>query len=145
MRSGESFLSAYRDSRFQKAAYGLKLPKTRDLALLAHQVQKHPCKGGEMNKPQRIRTTVCREYQRLLEDCQSALEIWDERRAEVCGSRLIGRETGDELLRLQAKYARAYAVLQRHSQDCLLCQLVTRMEGSDSENNANALSDSTMY
>jgi hypothetical protein len=102
-------------------------------------------KGGEMNKPQCIRTTVCREYQRLLDDCQSALEIWDGYRAEVCESRLFGKGAGDELLRLQAKYARAYAVLQRHSQDCLLCQLVGRMEGSDSENNANALSDSTMY
>jgi hypothetical protein len=81
----------------------------------------------------------------LLEDCQSALEIWDEHRVEVCESRLFRKEAGDELLRLQAKYARAYAVLQRHSQDCLLCQLVTRMEGSDSENNANALSDRTLY
>jgi hypothetical protein len=98
-----------------------------------------------MNKPQCIRTTICREYQRLLEDCQIALEIRDEYRAEVGESRLFGKEAGDELLRLQAKYARAYAVLQRHSQDCLLCQLVNRMEGSDSENNATALSDSTMY
>ena len=103
-------------------------------------------KGGEMNKPQCIRTTVCREYQRLLEDCQGALEVWDEYRAEVCESRLFGKEAGAELLRLQAKYARAYAVLQRHSRDCLLCQLVTRMEGSDSETNAKVLSDSsTMY
>jgi len=98
-----------------------------------------------MRKPLCIRTTVCREYQRLLEDCQSALEIWDKHRAEVCESRRTGKEAGDELLRLQAKYARAYAVLQRHSEDCLLCQLVTRMEGSDSENKANAPSGSTMY
>ena len=98
-----------------------------------------------MNKPQCIRTTVCREYQRLLEDCQSALELWDEHRAEVCESRFIRKEAGDQLLRLQAKYARAYAVMQRHSEDCLLCQLVSRMEGSDSENNAKALPGSTMY
>ena len=54
-----------------------------------------------MNKPQCIRTTVCREYQRLLEDCQSALEIWDEHRVEVCESRLFRKEAGVELLRLQ--------------------------------------------
>jgi len=102
-------------------------------------------KGGEMNKPQCIRTTVCREYQRLLEDCQSALELWDGHRAEVCESRFIRKEAGDQLLRLQAKYARAYAVMQRHSEDCLLCQLVSRMEGSDSGNNAKALPGSTMY
>jgi len=102
-------------------------------------------KGGEMNKPLCINTTICSEYQRLLERCQCALEIWDDHRAEVSNSRLVGREAGDELLRLQAKFARAYAVLQRHSQDCLLCQMVTHLEGHDSENNANALSDSTMY
>ena len=98
-----------------------------------------------MNKPLCIKTAVCSEYQRLLEECQSALEIWDELRAEVSASRLIGKEAGDEPLRLQAKFVRAYAVLQRHSQDCLLCRLVTGMEGGDSENNANALSDTTLY
>src|SRR5260370_12267936 len=98
-----------------------------------------------MNKPQCIRTTACREYQRLLEDCQSALEIWDEHRAEVCESRLLGKEAGDELLRPQAKYARAYAVLQRPSQDCLLCQLVTRIEASHSQNHPNPLSPRPLY
>ena len=53
-------------------------------------------------------TTVCSEYQRLLEESQRALEIWNEVRAEVCQSRLNGKAAGDELLRLQAKYARAY-------------------------------------
>ena len=98
-----------------------------------------------MNKPLCINTAVCNQYQRLLEDCESALEIWDEHRAEVSESRWIGREAGDELLRLQAKFARAYAVLQRHSQDCLLCQLVSNMGGRDSENLSNVLSDSAMY
>jgi len=102
-------------------------------------------KGGEMNKSLCIKTTVCSQYQRLLEDCESALGIWDEHRAEVSVSRLVGREAGDELLRLQAKFARAYAVLQRHSQDCLLCQLASNMGGRDSENLSNVLSDSTMY
>jgi hypothetical protein len=102
-------------------------------------------KGGEMNKSLCINTTICSEYQRLREDCESALEIWDEHRAEVSVSRLVGREAGDELLRLQAKFARAYAVLQRHSQDCLLCQLASNMEGRDSENSSNAVSDSAMY
>ena len=96
-----------------------------------------------MNKPLCINTTICSEYQKLLEECESALEIWDELRAEVCESRLVGREAGDELLRLQAKFARAYAVLQRHPQDCPLCQLVSTMEGRDSENGWHAFSDST--
>jgi hypothetical protein len=98
-----------------------------------------------MNKPLCIRTTVCGEYQRLLEESQSALEIWNERGAGVGESRLIGKEAGDELLRLQANFARAYAMLQRHSQDCLLCQLVSRVEGRDSRNHSDAFNDSTMY
>ncbi len=98
-----------------------------------------------MNKPLCINTTICNQYERLLEECESALEIWDEHRAEFCESRLVGREAGDELLRLQAKFARAYAVLQRHSQDCLLCQLASNMEGRDSENSSNALFYSSMY
>ena len=50
-------------------------------------------------------TLVCSEYQRLLEESQRARENWNERRIEICRSRLVGKETGDELLRLQAKYA----------------------------------------
>jgi len=98
--------------------------------------------GEKMSKPLCINATVCSEYQRLLEECQSALEFWDLHRAEVCEARLTGKEAGDELLRLQAKFARAYAVLQQHSQDCLLCQMVTHLEAQDGP---NVLSDSTMY
>jgi hypothetical protein len=98
-----------------------------------------------MNKPLCIKTTVCSEYQRLLEESQSTLEFWNERRAEISESRLIKKEEGDELLGLQAKFARAHALLQRHSQDCLLCQLVARLEGRDSENHLDAFSDRTMY
>lgn len=72
-------------------------------------------------------TVVCSEYQRLLEESQSAREMWNEHRAEICRSRLIGKETGDELLRLQAKYARAYTVLRNHVNTCLQCQLVSKI------------------
>jgi hypothetical protein len=98
-----------------------------------------------MDKQFSVATTVCTEHQRLLEECQSALEIWDEHRAEICRTPLIGKEAGDELLRLQAKYARAYTLLQNHAHNCLLCQLVARIEGCDSENNSDALSDSNLY
>jgi hypothetical protein len=73
------------------------------------------------------KTTVCTEYQRLLEACVSAREIWKEHRARICRSRLVGKTTGDELLQLQAKYARAYYVLQDHAQKCLRCRSVSRI------------------
>ena len=97
-----------------------------------------------MSKQLCVDTMVCSEYQRLLEECQSALEIWNEHRAEFCQFPFIGREAGDELLRLQAKYARAYTVLQNHERNCSLCQLASRMEGRDSENSSDTLADYEM-
>jgi len=64
-------------------------------------------------------TEVCSECQRLLEASENAREVWNEHRVEICRSRLVGKETGDELLRLQAKYARAYAAFQKHVQNCV--------------------------
>jgi hypothetical protein len=87
-----------------------------------------------------VETAVCTEHQRLLAECQRALEIWNEHRAEFCQFRFIGRGAGDELLRLQAKYARAYTVLQNHERNCSLCQLASRIEGRDSENSSDTLS-----
>jgi len=93
-----------------------------------------------MSKQLSVNTSVCSGYQRLLEESESALEIWNEHRAEFCQFRFVGREAGDELLRLQAKYARAYTVLQNHERNCSLCQLASRIEGRDSENSSATLS-----
>jgi len=98
-----------------------------------------------MNKQFSIEAAVCREHQRLLEECQRALEIWNEHRAEFCQFRFIGSEAGDELLRLQAKYARGYTVLQNHEHSCSVCQLVSGVEGRDPENSSEALSDNELY
>ena len=98
-----------------------------------------------MNKQLCINTAICSEYQKLLEECQSALEIWDGHRAEVSNSRLVRKKAGDELLGLQARFALAYALLQRHPQDCPLCQMVSTMKERDSENGWHAFSDSAKY
>jgi hypothetical protein len=94
-----------------------------------------------MSKQLSVKTAVCREYQRLHEESQRALEIWNEHRADVCQCRFRGGEAGDELLRLQAKYARAYTVLQHHERNCSLCQRVSGMEGYAFENSSETLSD----
>ena len=93
-----------------------------------------------MNNQFSVETAVCTEHQRLLGECQRALEICNEHRAEFSQFRFIEREAGDELLRLQAKYARAFTVLQNHERNCLLCQLASRIEGRDSENSSATLS-----
>ncbi len=97
-----------------------------------------------MNKQFSFETAVCTEHQRLLEESQRALETWNDRRAEFCQSHLSGKEVGGELLRLQAKYARAYTVLRNHARNCSLCQLAARIEGRDSENSSRALSDNEL-
>lgn len=80
-----------------------------------------------MAKELSIAKMVCSEYQKLLEEAEGARGIWDKRRAEICSSRLVGKETGDELLRLQASYARAYTLLRKHVRDCRRCQLVSKI------------------
>jgi hypothetical protein len=98
-----------------------------------------------MSKQLSAETMVCSEYEGLLEESQSALEIWKQYRAGVCRSRLIVREAGDELLRSQAKYARAYTVLQNHARNCLRCQSVSRIAECDSVNHSEALSERSFY
>jgi hypothetical protein len=64
---------------------------------------------------------VCREYQKLLEESTRAREAWSALRTEICCAQLVPKETVDQLLRLQAKYARAYTMLQKHVHSCGRC------------------------
>ena len=96
-----------------------------------------------MNRQFSFETAVCTEHQRLFEESQKALEIWNDRRAEFCQRHLSGKQAGDELLRLQAKYARAYAVLRNHAHNRSLCRLASRNEGRDSENSLRDFSAAT--
>lgn len=70
---------------------------------------------------------VCCEYQKLLEASKRARDMWDARRAEICRLHFVGKETGDELLRLQADYARAYTLLRKHVHTCERCEPVSRI------------------
>jgi hypothetical protein len=94
-----------------------------------------------MSSPQYVKTGICEKYQTLLEECERALASWNERRAKITESRLVAKDAGDELLRLQAKYARAYTMLQNHSHHCTFCQLVKRLEGRVSETSSAAVFD----
>jgi hypothetical protein len=70
---------------------------------------------------------VCSEFQLLLEVSECAREVWHERCAEICRLRLVGKEAGDELLGLQAKYARAYTLLRKHVSSCPFCQPLSKI------------------
>ena len=70
---------------------------------------------------------VCSEYQRLLEESARAREAWSNLRYEVCWAELIPKKTIHELLRLQAKYARAYTLLQKHVHSCGRCEPLAKI------------------
>ncbi len=97
-----------------------------------------------MSKQLSGNTSTCSEHHKLLEESQNALEIWNEHCAEFCQFRFMGRKEGDELLRLQAKYARAFTVLENHEQNCSLCQLESRMDGRHTKNSSDTLANYEM-
>lgn len=85
-----------------------------------------------MSQQQYVKSGICEKYQTLLEECGKARAMWDRCLARVAQTGQAGKEEGDEIFRLQAKYARAYAALQNHLHDCVLCRLIARFEGSQS-------------
>ena len=127
-----------------KADYSIKFSRTHNLTTLANKMHQHQRRERNMNEQLSVKTMVCGEYQRLLEECQSALEIWNEHRAEICRPRLIGKKAGDEILRFQANYARAYTALRNHVSNCLGCELVSRIRACDPESVSDALPDGTL-
>ena len=74
-----------------------------------------------MSTKQFLKVGICLNYQILLEECERALALWNERRGQISQSRLVGKQAGDELLGLQAKFARAYTVLHNHPHNCSFC------------------------
>lgn len=79
-----------------------------------------------MNNTVSYKTAVCADYEILLKECQAALEAYDGRRETIDQSHMSGKEVDDELLRLQAVYAKACATLRRHVRDCDVCQFFAK-------------------
>jgi len=86
-----------------------------------------------MNSTVANKTAICAQYEILLEECEAALEAWDERREQIAQSRLSGKEVGDEMLSLQADYAKAYTALRKHVSKCAICQFFLRNSTEESE------------
>lgn len=82
-----------------------------------------------MNQKLSFKTAICNEYERLLITCQKAMELWHNRREEIAASRCIPKEAADELLRLQAAYAKAYSRVEQHNDLCALCRFVSKIGG----------------
>ena|SRR5271165_2031375 len=83
-----------------------------------------------MNSELAFQTAFCNEYEDLLHECQDAKEICAQWRAEMnppFQNAQFNREVSNELLRLQANYAKAYSRLEQHNRECELCQFVNQM------------------
>ncbi len=83
------------------------------------------------NEQESFNSAFCDDYEQLLARCQRALDAWAMRRDEVSQMGLSGKEIGAELVKLQAEFAKAYAILQRHTRECALCQFVAKLAMHD--------------
>lgn len=88
---------------------------------------------------------VCREYQRLLEECQKALVHWQQRRTMIERSALADKRAAGELKRLQANYANVYMLLENHERTCQTCQYIAKIAGLDFESMASALDHNRQF
>jgi predicted secreted protein len=82
---------------------------------------------------------LCGEYDKLLNECQQALDQWNGRSERIRQTSNTGEEAGRELLRLQARFAKSYTRLQKHVECCDRCQLAARMSQSVTDANARSL------
>jgi len=83
--------------------------------------------------------SLCGEYETFLSQCQDALDHWNARSEHIRHRQLEGEDVGRELLRLQARFAKSYILLQRHIESCDHCQLALRMSRYMTEADARAL------
>ena len=82
-----------------------------------------------MNSRTNFQTGFCPEYELLLHRCEDSRQAcagWRVEMNSAHSSHPINKEVADELLRLQAKYAKAYARLEGHYKQCDRCQFVGR-------------------
>ena len=87
------------------------------------------------------KTAFCTEYERLLCVCVQSLNAWKNLREEVSNSGLSRKEAGDELMRLQADYAKAYSRLEKHEENCELCHFVSKISGRHNASLSTAIMD----
>ncbi|HMD42192.1 MAG TPA: hypothetical protein VKH45_03870 [Candidatus Acidoferrum sp.] len=87
-----------------------------------------------MNSELLFQSSFCKEYDALLHRCESAQSSWSRWRDEM--NSLVGMPpvaVTEELLRLQAKFAKSYAQLEKHQQQCELCRFVAKVSKSRDE------------
>jgi hypothetical protein len=87
------------------------------------------------------KTAFCSTYERLLYACAQSLDAWRNLREAIANSGLRSKEAGDELIRLQAGYAKAYSRLEKHRDNCELCRFVSKISGRNEASLSVAVMD----
>jgi len=87
------------------------------------------------------KTAFCSNYERLLCVCVQSLNAWRNLREEIANSGSTNKEAGDELMRLQADYAKAYSRLEKHKDNCELCHFVSKISGRNYASLSTAVMD----
>jgi len=67
-------------------------------------------------------TSTCETHQGFLDECNAAQIEWNTRRREISKLGLRGKKIDNELMRLQAKFAKSYAMVRNHLRGCECCQ-----------------------
>jgi hypothetical protein len=125
----------------QKNHFCNKFLHTCDLAALVCDVLLEPLGEEHMERELFYKTAFCSNYERLLCVCVQSLNAWRNLREEIANSSLTSKEAGDELLRLQADYAKAYLRLEKHKDNCELCYFVSKVSGRNYASVSTAVMD----
>jgi hypothetical protein len=116
---------------FRKQPFSQQVPPRLQLSRFGAAFALSTHQEKRMSQELSFKTAICTDYERLLIACHNALELWRNRRAEISASRSVPKEAGDELLRLQANYAKAYSRVEKHADNCELCRFVSKIGGGN--------------
>jgi len=86
-----------------------------------------------MNEDLSFADAFCTQYESLLDQCQQALAAWSDRSDKARRQQLSGDAVGRELLSLQARFAKCYTTLQKHTRTCERCVAVAQLNKFISE------------
>ena len=86
-----------------------------------------------------FKTAVCDTYERLLQRCMGKSVVWASRREGICEGGSGEEESGTELLRLQADYAKSYNDLCKHVGSCEICKFFSSTDHGDQTKDSKLL------
>jgi hypothetical protein len=75
-----------------------------------------------MSAENAFRTSICAEYEALLQACKTAFDAFESRVEKLFHAGVERWQIAQQTAALQAEYHAAYDKLLEHYQDCKICQ-----------------------